>query len=107
MLTPLSDRVLVEWQDSATTTASGLIIPEAAKEKPNIATVVAVGPGKCDDKGNTRPMQVKVGDTVMLPKYSGTEVKIDGRNCVIVREDDILGVVFGPGDQSPPVGVGG
>jgi chaperonin GroES len=85
---PLSDRVLVEPQAAETKTASGIIIPDSAKEKPQQGTVVAVGKGKKDHE-----MTVKVGDTVMYGKYSGTELKLDGGDYLMMREDDILAIV--------------
>jgi chaperonin GroES len=85
---PLSDRVLVEPQAAETKTASGIIIPDSAKEKPQQGTVVAVGKGKKD-----HDMTVKVGDTVLYGKYSGTELKLDGGDYLMMREDDILAIV--------------
>lgn len=85
---PLADRVLVEPMAAETKTASGIIIPDTAKEKPQEGTVVAVGAGKKDE-----PMTVKVGDKVLYGKYSGTELKLDGKDYLIVRESDLLGVL--------------
>lgn len=85
---PLSDRVLVEPQAAETKTASGIIIPDSAKEKPQQGTVVAVGKGKKDHE-----MTVKVGDNVLYGKYSGTELKLDGGDYLMMREDDILAIV--------------
>ncbi|KMQ72277.1 co-chaperone GroES [Chryseobacterium koreense] len=85
---PLSDRVLVEPNAAETTTASGIIIPDTAKEKPQEGTVVAVGPGKKDE-----PTTVKVGDKVLYGKYSGSELKLDGKDYLIVREADLLGII--------------
>ncbi len=85
---PLSDRVLVEPQQAEAKTASGIYIPDSAKEKPQQGTVVAVGNGKKDE-----PMTVKVGDTVLYGKYSGTELKLDGKDYLMMREDDILAIV--------------
>lgn len=85
---PLSDRVLVEPTKAETTTASGIIIPDTAQEKPQEGTVIAVGNGKADE-----PMTVKVGDKVLYGKYSGSELKLDGKNYLIVRESDLLGVL--------------
>jgi len=85
---PLSDRVLVEPQAAETKTASGIIIPDSAKEKPQRGSVVAVGNGKKD-----HDMTVKVGDTVLYGKYSGTELKLDGQDYLMMREDDILAIV--------------
>ena len=85
---PLSDRVLVEPQEAETKTASGLYIPDSAKEKPQQGKVMAVGNGKEDFK-----MTVKVGDTVLYGKYSGSELKFDGKDYLIMREDDILAII--------------
>ena len=85
---PLSDRVLVEPQAAETKTASGIIIPDSAKEKPQRGVVVAVGNGKKD-----HDMTVKVGDTVLYGKYSGTELKLEGQDYLMMREDDILAIV--------------
>ena len=90
---PLGDRVLVEPLEEKDVTKGGIIIPDTAKEKPQEGTVVAVGTGKRDDDGNIIPFNVKKGDTVLMPKYGGTEVKIDDKTYQIVREDDILAVI--------------
>lgn len=90
---PLGDRVLVEPLKEGETTKGGIIIPDTAKEKPQQGKVVAVGTGKLDDSGNKIPFNVKKGDTVLMPKYGGTEVKMDGKEYQIMREDDILGVI--------------
>ncbi|MFA7160204.1 MAG: co-chaperone GroES [Kiritimatiellia bacterium] len=90
---PLGDRVLVEPQKDEETKKGGIIIPDSAKEKPMQGKVIAVGPGKADDNGKIIPMNVKKGDLVLLPKYGGTEVKINDQEYQIVREDDILGVI--------------
>jgi chaperonin GroES len=85
---PLADRVLVEPKEAETKTASGLFIPDNAKEKPQEGTVLAVGPGKKDE-----PMEVKVGDTVLYGKYAGTEVHADGKSYIIMRQSDILATI--------------
>jgi len=87
-ITPLADRVLVEPAAAETTTASGLIIPDTAKEKPQKGTVVAVGNGKKDE-----PLIVKVGDTVLYGKYGGTELKLEGTDYLMMRESDILAII--------------
>ena len=92
-LTPLEDKIIVKQAEAETQTASGLFIPDNAKEKPQQGEVLAVGPGRRDDKGERIPMDVKVGDKVLTSKYSGTEVKVDGEECTIVRQSDILAVV--------------
>ena len=93
MLKPLHDRVLVERLEEETTTKGGIIIPDTAKEKPQKGKVVAVGGGKKASDGSLIAMTVKEGDIVLFGKYSGTEVKMDGRDYLIMREDDILGII--------------
>ncbi|MBK9795533.1 MAG: co-chaperone GroES [Holophagaceae bacterium] len=90
---PLSDRVVLKRVDPAETVKGGIIIPDTAKEKPMEAEVVAVGEGKINDTGTRNPMSVKAGQKVLIGKYSGTEVKIDGVDHVIVREDEILAIM--------------
>ena len=90
---PLFDRVLVKRVDSDTKTKGGLFIPDSAKEKPQEGLVLAVGAGKTLDSGETATMQVKEGDRILFGKYSGTEIKIDGEERLIIREDDILGIL--------------
>ena len=87
-ITPLADRVLVEPAAAETTTASGLIIPDTAKEKPQKGTIVAVGTGTKDE-----PLTVKVGDTVLYGKYAGTELKFEGKDYLIMRESDVLAII--------------
>jgi len=89
---PLSDRVVIKMVESEETTKSGIVLPGSAKEKPQVATVVAVGPGGLVD-GKEVQMQVKVGDKVLISKYSGTEVKMDGEEYSILRQSEILGIV--------------
>ncbi len=90
---PLHDRVVVRRIDADERTAGGIIIPDTAKEKPSQGEVIAVGPGARDESGNLVPLDVLVGDTVLFGKWSGTEVKIDGKDLLIMKESDILGVV--------------
>jgi chaperonin GroES len=90
---PLSDRVLVKPLKDEETSKGGIIIPDTAKEKPQQGKVVSVGTGKVDDNGNKVAFNVKKGDTVLMPKYGGTEVKIGDEEYQIMREDDILGIV--------------
>jgi chaperonin GroES len=90
---PLGDRVLVEPLKEEETKKGGIIIPDTAKEKPQEGKVIAIGTGKLDDKGNKIPFNVKKGDKVLMPKYGGTEVKYDGKEFQIVREDDLLGII--------------
>ena len=93
-LRPLQDRIIVERIEEETTTKGGIIIPDTvSKEKPQEGKVIAVGKGKKNEDGKLIPMDVKVGDLVLFGKYSGSEVKIDGEEYLIMREDDILGVV--------------
>jgi chaperonin GroES len=92
-LRPLQDRILVKRVEEETTTKGGIIIPDSAKEKPAEGRVVAVGNGKLGDDGKRIPLELKEGDLVLFGKYSGTEVKIEGEEYMIMREDDILGVV--------------
>ena len=91
-LKPLSDRVVIKMVEAEETTASGIILAGSAKEKPQVAEVLAVGPGGIVD-GKEIVMQVKVGDRVITSKYSGTEVKIDGEELIVVRQNDILAIV--------------
>ena len=92
-ITPLDDRILINPTKAEEKTASGIFLPEAAKEKPMTATVVAVGPGKLTDNGKRAKISVKKGDVVVYGKYSGNEIEIDGQTLVIVRENELLGVV--------------
>jgi len=90
---PLGGRVLVEPIEQEEVTAGGIVLPETAKEKPQQGKVLAAGPGDRNDKGERISMDVKVGDTVLFAKYSGTEVKMDGKKLLILRESDLLGIV--------------
>ncbi|MDT8444890.1 MAG: co-chaperone GroES [Desulfuromonadales bacterium] len=90
---PLHDRIIVERLEEETTTAAGIIIPDSAKEKPQQGNVIAVGKGKVTEDGKVLPLDVKVGDKVLFGKYSGTEIKIEGKEFLMMREDDVLGVV--------------
>ena len=90
---PLHDRVLVESLDSEEKTSGGIIIPDTAKEKPQEGKVIAVGPGSKSEEGKITPMDVKVGDHVLFGKWSGTEVKVDGKDYSIMKESDIMGVI--------------
>ena len=92
-LRPLQDRLLVKRLDEGEQVQGGIIIPDTAKEKPQQAKVLAVGPGRVTDDGKLQPIEVKVGDTVVFGKYSGTEVKVEGDDLLIIREDDVLGVL--------------
>ena len=90
---PLNDRVLVSRINEEEKTSGGIIIPDTAKEKPQEGKVVAAGPGKLDDDGKRIPLEVKKNDRVLFGKYSGTDIKIDGVEHLIMREDDILGII--------------
>ncbi|MEA2114386.1 MAG: co-chaperone GroES [Thermodesulfobacteriota bacterium] len=90
---PLNDRILVKRLEEEEKTAGGIIIPDSAKEKPAEGEIVAVGPGKMNDAGERAAMDVKVGDRVLFSKYGGTDIKYDGDDFLIMREDDILGVI--------------
>jgi len=92
-LKPLADRVVVKKLDAEDKTSGGIVLPDTAKEKPQQAEVLAVGPGKIDEKGARQPMEVKVGDKVLFAKYSGTEVKIESVEYIILSERDILAVI--------------
>jgi len=89
----LADRVIVERLEQETKTASGIVLPEAAAEKPDQGKVVAVGNGKILEDGKVRPLDVKVGDKVLFGKYSGQAVKVDGKEVLVMREDDIMAIV--------------
>jgi chaperonin GroES len=91
---PLNDRIFVQRVDEEEKTAGGIIIPDKAREKPVEGKIVSVGLGKLNDAGERVPLQVKEGDTVLFSKYGGTDVKIDGNNYLIMREDDVLGVIL-------------
>jgi chaperonin GroES len=93
MMKPLGERVVIEVADGDTKTASGIVLPDTAKEKPQKGTVVAVGSGKLLDNGSRAPMEVKEGDHVVFSKYSGTEVKEGDKNYLVVRESDILAIL--------------
>ncbi|MDO4910112.1 MAG: co-chaperone GroES [Corynebacterium sp.] len=90
---PLEDKILVQINEAETTTASGLVIPDSAKEKPQEATVIAVGPGRFDEKGNRVPLDVAEGDVVVFSRYGGTEIKYQGQEYLILSQRDILAVV--------------
>ncbi len=90
---PLHDRVLIQPLEQEAKTKGGIIIPDTAKEKPVEGKVIAVGPGARDENGKLRPLDVKVGDRVLYGKWSGTEVKVDGEDVLIVKESDIMGVI--------------
>lgn len=90
---PLGDRILVKREDAAETVKGGIIIPDSAKEKPQEGKVVAVGKGRIDDDGKRQAMEIKKGDRILMGKYAGTEVKVDGDELIIMREDDVLAII--------------
>lgn len=90
---PLHDRIVAKRVDREEEVRGGIIIPDTAKEKPQEAEVVAVGPGKLDDQGNRAPIDVKVGDRVLIGKYAGSEIKLDGTEHIILREDEVLAII--------------
>ncbi len=90
---PLHDRVIVRRMEEERTSPGGIVLPDAAKEKPVQGEVLAVGNGKLLESGDVRPLDVKVGDRVLFGKYSGTEVKVDGEDLLVMREEDIMGVL--------------
>jgi chaperonin GroES len=94
-LTPLHDRIVIRRVEEAETTRGGIIIPDIAKDKPQEGEVIAVGPGKSNDEGKVFPLQVKAGDRILFGKYAGTEIKIDGEDFLIMREEEVLGVLSG------------
>ncbi len=98
---PLHDRVVIKRIDAESTTTGGIIIPDTAKEKPQTGEVTAVGPGARDEAGNLIPVVLKVGDKVLFGKWSGTEVKLDGVELLIMKESDILGVLEGSSEAGP------
>jgi chaperonin GroES len=94
-LTPLHDRILVRRVEEAETTRGGLIIPDSAKDKPQEGEVISAGKGKVSEEGKVRPLDVKEGDRILFGKYSGTEIKLDGEDFLIMREEEVLGIVSG------------
>jgi chaperonin GroES len=94
-LTPLHDRIVVRRIEESETTRGGIIIPDSAKDKPQEGEVIAVGKGKSNDEGKVFPLDVKAGDRILFGKYSGTEIKIDGEEFLIMREEEVLGILEG------------
>jgi len=95
MLKPLGDRVVVKALEAETVSRGGIVLPDSAKERPQTGEVLAVGPGKTLDNGTVSALDIKVGDKVVYSKYGGTEIKVGGDEVIILRQDDILGVVEG------------
>ena len=92
---PLHDRILVRRVEEASTTRGGIIIPDSAKDKPQEGEVISTGKGRTNDEGKTFPLAVKEGDRILFGKYSGTEIKLDGEDFIIMREEEVLGVLVG------------
>ena len=99
--TPLHDRILVRRVEEGDTTRGGIIIPDSAKDKPQEGEVIAAGKGKISEEGKVRPLDVKEGDRILFGKYSGTEIKLDGEEFVIMREEEVLGVLTGAAKKEP------
>ena len=93
--TPLHDRILVRRVDEVGTTRGGIIIPDTAKDKPQEGEVISIGKGKISEEGKVRPLDVKEGDRILFGKYSGTEIKLDGEDFILMREEEVLGVISG------------
>ncbi len=93
--TPLHDRILIRRVEEADTTRGGIIIPDSAKDKPQEGEVISAGKGKISEEGKVRPLDVKEGDRILFGKYSGTEIKIDGEDFTIMREEEVLGILTG------------
>jgi chaperonin GroES len=102
--TPLHDRVLVRRVEEQESVRGGIIIPDSAKEKPQEGEVIAVGKGKSNDEGKTFPLDVKAGDRILFGKYSGTEIKLDGEELIIMREEEVLGIVVTSGKHKEMAG---
>jgi chaperonin GroES len=108
-LTPLHDRIVVKRVEEQETVRGGIIIPDSAKEKPQEGEVIAVGRGKTNEEGKTFPLDVKAGDRILFGKYAGTEIKIDGEEYLIMREEEVLGILEGAGksvEKHEKVGAG-
>src|ERR1700691_590244 len=99
--TPLHDRILVRRVEEADSTRGGIIIPDSAKEKPQEGEVISAGKGKISEEGKVRPLDVKDGDRILFGKYSGTEIKIDGEDFIIMRAEEVLGVLTGATSGAP------
>ena len=102
--TPLHDRVLVRRIEEVGTTRGGIIIPDSAKDKPSEGEVISVGRGKSNDEGKVFPLAVKEGDHILFGKYSGTEIKLDGEDFIIMREEEVLGIVTGAASKKELAG---
>src|SRR5438270_12098511 len=93
--TPLHDRILIRRIEEGESTRGGIIIPDTAKDKPQVGEVVSVGKGKINEEGKVRPLDVKEGDRILFGKYAGTEIKLDGEDFIIMREEEVLGILTG------------
>ena len=102
--TPLHDRILVRRVEEAETTRGGIIIPDSAKDKPQEGEVISAGKGKISEEGKVRPLDVKEGDRILFGKYAGTEIKIDGEEYIIMREEEVLGILKGAGKTKEMAG---
>jgi len=102
--TPLHDRILVRRVEEAETTRGGIIIPDSAKDKPQEGEVISAGKGKISEEGKVRPLDVKEGDRILFGKYSGTEIKLDGEDYIIMREEEVLGVITGASKSKETAG---
>lgn len=102
--TPLHDRILVRREEEEGTTRGGLIIPDSAKDKPQEGTIISVGQGKTNEEGKLFPPAVKEGDTILFGKYSGTEIKLDGEDFLIMKEEEVLGIVTGTAKKEGIIG---
>jgi chaperonin GroES len=103
-LTPLHDRILIRRVEEQESVRGGIIIPDSAKEKPQEGEVIAVGKGKSNDEGKVFPLDVKAGDRILFGKYSGTEVKLDGEELIIMREEEVLGILATSGKTKEMAG---
>src|SRR3954465_14986776 len=103
-LTPLHDRIVVRRIEEGETTRGGIIIPDSAKDKPQEGEVISVGKGKSNEEGKTFPLDVKAGDRILFGKYSGTEIKLDGEELIIMREEEVLGIVVTSGKTKEMAG---
>src|SRR3954464_6536273 len=103
-LTPLHDRIVVRRIEEGETTRGGIIIPDSAKDKPQEGEVISVGKGKSNEEGKTFPLDVKAGDRILFGKYSGTDIKIDGEELIIMREEEVLGIVVTSGKTKEMAG---
>ncbi len=102
--TPLHDRILVRRVEESETTRGGIIIPDSAKDKPQEGEVISAGKGKINEEGKVRPLDVKEGDRILFGKYAGTEIKLDGEDFIIMREEEVLGIITGASKSKETAG---